>query len=102
MGKLFNAIKKNYDEMVEFQNKQEQNYLSETTYDNIYGNKKKLPYLNYFIDQIQNNKKYYFGNDEAYKTFMEQNKETFPGDSETRSAGQKPLAGPRFLPELFL
>ena len=83
MGKLFNAIKKNYDEMVEFQNKQEQNYLSETTYDNIYGNKKKLPYLNYFIDQIQNNKKYYFGNDEAYKTFMEQNKETFPGDSET-------------------
>ncbi len=83
MGKLFNAIKKNYDEMVEFQNKQEQNYLGETTYDNIYGNIKKLPYLNYFINQIQNDKKYYFGNDEAYKAFMEQNKETFPGDSET-------------------
>ena len=77
MGKLFDAVKKNYDELVEFQNKQEQNFMVETTFDNIMNNIPKVGYLNFFINQIENNKTYYFNSLEKYDSFIEENKEVF-------------------------
>ena len=48
MGKLFSAVKNNYDELAKFQDQQEKNYFVETTYDNIvkYNTKTKLYYAN--------------------------------------------------------
>lgn len=77
MGKLFDAAKKNYDELVEFQNKQEQNYVVETTFDNMFENMSKSYYLNFFINEVENNKAYYFGSEDNYKSFMEKNMELF-------------------------
>lgn len=80
MGKLYEAIKKNYDELAEFQDKQEQNYIEETTYDNVVANLSKLRYLNFFINQIGNAPEYYFGSAEKYDSFVEKNKELFPNN----------------------
>ena len=81
MGKLFSAVKNNYDELAKFQDQQEKNYFVETTYDNIVKYNTKTKYLNYFINEIQNNSKYYFGSEDNFKAFLEQNKELFPNSS---------------------
>ena len=83
MGKLFDAIKKNYDELAQFQEKQEQNFMVETTYDNIVNNIPKLSYLNFFINQVENDKKYYFNSEEKYDRFIEENKEFFSNNSKS-------------------
>ena len=83
MGKLFDAIKKNYDELAQFQEKQEQNFMVETTYDNIVNNIPKLSYLNFFINQVENDKKYYFNSEEKYDRFIEENKEIFSNNSKS-------------------
>ena len=81
MGKLFNAIKNNYDELAKFQEKQEKDYFVLTTYDNIVKNITKSRYLNYFINEINNNQKYYFGSEDNFKAFLEQNKALFPNSN---------------------
>ena len=83
MGKLFNAVKKNYDELANFQDKQEKNYMGETTFDNIINNIPNVSYLNYFINQVENDKNYYFGSEEKYNNFIEENKGVFSSNSKT-------------------
>lgn len=80
MGKLFDAVKENYDKLANFQDKQEQNYMVETTFDNIINNIKEVRYLNFFINQIENEPEYYFGSKENHQSFMEKNKELFSGN----------------------
>ena len=79
MGKLFNAIKKNYNELVKFQESQEKDYLHNTTFDRVTKGIENTGYINYFINEIQNNADYYFGSKELFTNFIEQNKEIFPG-----------------------
>ena len=81
MGKLFNAVKSNYDALAQFQDKQEQNYMVETSFDNIINNIPKVIYLNYFINQVESDKKYYFGSEDKYNTFIEETKGVFSNNT---------------------
>ncbi len=77
MGKLYEKIKKYYDEIVSFQNKQENDYVKETTFKNLYKISEKVNSLNYFLVEINDNKNTYFGNKDNYKEFLANNKDVF-------------------------
>ena len=57
MGKLFDAIKKNYEALLKFQNDQEQDYLKTTNFNNLYKVQSNINYLNFMIDEVNSNAK---------------------------------------------
>ena len=81
MGKLFDAVKKVYNELSDFQMKQDANFIEETTFTNLYNAHPKELRLNFFFNEIQSEPDYYFNSEESFKNFIEQNRELFPGNS---------------------
>ena len=80
MGKLFDAIKPKYDELAKLQNDQENNYVLEVNFTNLYNAIPKASYINFFINEVSNNQEYYFKSKENFNAFIEQNREIFPGN----------------------
>lgn len=77
MGKLFNAIKKYHDELLKYQNNQENDYTNTTTFNNAFKAYKNMLYTNYIFDLIGRKPRDYFGSNENFFEFLRNNKEIF-------------------------
>ena len=83
MGRLYELIKDKYESLVTFQNMQENEYENVMNYNNLYNVMINEQFVNYFIDQINNNKRTIFGSREGYSLFIKNNSEVFPKDTYT-------------------
>lgn len=77
MGKLFQAVKKYYDDLLKLQNNQEKNFLKETKFANLYKETPKIKYLNFFINDVNKNARNYFGSRDEFIKFIKDNKDVF-------------------------
>ncbi len=78
MGKLFDAIKKNYEALLKFQNDQEQDYLKTTNFNNLYKVQSNINYLNFMIDEVNSNAREYFGDYDKYRKYLNDNSDIYP------------------------
>ena len=77
MGLLYEKIKKHLENVVAFQDKQEADYVKETTFNNLYKTTEELNSLNYFLVEINDHKTNYFGSIDNYKAFLDENRNVF-------------------------
>ena len=83
MGKLFDKIKKEYASLKKMEELQNKDYLKNTHYDNLFKAYHDVTYVNFMIEEINRSPSKYFGSEQNYQDFLNNNKDLFPGNTQS-------------------